>query len=77
MCMCAHIAWVNDSPYKLRICYFMQISKDPRYFNENNMEIHVKLTMDEAKYSRSSSFCLLSFSIFNRDYTLSPAGNIT
>ena len=50
----------------------MQVSKDPDYFYEN-MEIHVKISMDGAQYSRSSSFCLLSFSIFNREYTLSPA----
>ena len=32
--------------------------------------------MDGAQYSRSSSFRLLSFSIFNREYTLSPASKL-
>ena len=53
----------------------MQVNKDPDYFYENNTEIHVKISMDGAQYSRSSSFSLLSFSIFNREYTLSPASN--
>ena len=59
VCVCTHVI-------------FIQVSKDPDYFYEN-MEIHVKISMDGAQYSRSSSFCLLSFSIFNREYTLSPA----
>ena len=54
----------------------MQVNKDPDYFYENNMKIHVKISMDGAQYSRSSSFCLLSFSILNREYTLSPASKL-
>ena len=69
--------WLLDSCVFVRACVctthviFIQVSKDPDYFK--NMEIHVKISMDGAQYSRSSSFCLLSFSIFNREYTLSPA----
>lgn len=54
---------------------YLQISKDPEYFDEN-MEIHVKISMDGAQYTRKSSFTLLTVSIFNRDYTLSQSSKL-
>ena len=54
---------------------YIRVFKDPDYFQEN-MEIHVKISMDGAQYTKKSSFTLLSFSIFTREYTLSPTSKL-
>ena len=74
---CVYLYTYMDFQLASYVCViFMQVNKDPDYFYENNMEIHVKISMDGAQYSRSSSFCLLSFSIFNREYTFSLASKL-
>ena len=50
---------------------YCQVNNDYDFFKEN-MEIHVKISIDGAEYTRGSSFCLLSVSVFTRDYSLSP-----
>ena len=50
--------------------YIMQVSNDYEFFKET-MEIHVKISLDGAQYTRCSTFCLLTLSIFTREYSLS------
>ena len=53
------------------ISHIIQVSNDYEFFKET-MEIHVKISLDGAQYTRCSTFCLLTLSIFTREYSLSP-----
>ena len=39
----------------------MQVNEDPDYFYENNMKIHVKISMDGAQYSKVPRFASSPF----------------
>jgi len=52
------------------VFFFTQIINNPSFFRES-MEIHVKISIDGARYSRHSNYCLMSLAIINEEFTLS------
>jgi len=53
----------------------MQMNRDPTKFSDN--KIKVKISLDGAKYSRTSNFCILSFTILGEDEFSQSSKNVS
>ncbi|XP_065908438.1 uncharacterized protein [Dysidea avara] len=50
-----------------------EVMRYPEYYDRESQNVHIRISMDGARFSRSSSCCLISFAFLRKDdFTLSP-----
>ena len=52
-----------------------QVMRYPDYYQNESNHVRIRISLDGARFSRTSSYCLLSFAFLRKDnFSLSPAG---
>ncbi|XP_065892027.1 uncharacterized protein [Dysidea avara] len=51
-----------------------QVMRYPHYYKNESRHVRIRISLDGARFSRASSYCLLSFAFLRKnDFSLSPA----